>query len=179
MKKYKVFETNAGCLVLVVFAQDGETIDYIHFGYEYARGELLESLRLIKEGADPARQWDGNDLHSDEMENPEILENWFPAEDEGTGWNIVADNDGIYPHKMGTAAKFEFTVKSVFVGYLAGPSRYGEYGVYYMLAEVDGVELYAEMEPVQDDNMATYDVLREQIIEQANLHGIDVNRLQF
>lgn len=29
----------------------------------------------------------------------------------GYGWEIVADNDGMYPDKMGCAACFEFGIK--------------------------------------------------------------------
>ncbi len=38
MKKYQVVEDNGGGLTLVVFAGDGEIIEYIHSGYEYNPG---------------------------------------------------------------------------------------------------------------------------------------------
>ena len=109
MKKYMVIEDNGGGLTLVVFAADGETIEYIHSGYEYNPGQLSADLRLLKEGSDPARYWDGNDLDSvDGMENPTDLESWFPWSQKGQGWEVVADNDGIYPDDMGGAASREF-----------------------------------------------------------------------
>lgn len=110
MKNYKVIEDNAGGLALVVFS-DGEKVEYIHSGYEYNPGQLTGDLENLKNGDDPARDWDGNELEDAEMENPEDLESWFPWEQEGQGWEVVADNDGIYPENMGTAAKLEFAIE--------------------------------------------------------------------
>lgn len=108
MKNYKVIEDNGGGLALVVFAEDGETIEYIHSGYEYNPGQLTEDLEALKNGDDPAKDWDGNDLNNAEMEAPEDLESWFPWSQKGQGWEVVADNDGIYPEDMGGAASREF-----------------------------------------------------------------------
>ena len=108
MKNYKVIEDNGGGLTLVVFAEDGETIDYIHTGYEYNPGQLTEDLENLKDGDDPKRDWDGNALEDAEMENPEDLESWFPWDQKGIGWEVVADNDGNYPEVMGAAAEEEF-----------------------------------------------------------------------
>ena len=114
MKEYMVIEDNGGGLTLVVFAQDGETIEYIHSGYEYThQGHLLEDLEALKNGDDPARNWDGNELESeaaDYIDCPKELCGWFPFEQRGVGWEIVADNDGIYPSKMGAAAMEEFGI---------------------------------------------------------------------
>ena len=112
MKKYMVIENNGGGLALVVFAGDGETIKYIHTGYEYNPGQLTEDLENLKNGGDPSEDWEGNELDSTEgMENPEDLESWFPWGQKGIGWEVVADNDGIYPEDMGTAAKIEFGIE--------------------------------------------------------------------
>lgn len=112
MKKYMAIEDNGGGLTLVVFAADGETIEYLLSGYEYNPGQLSEDLGYLNGGADPAKEWDGNFLDDEEMtahmENPHDCENWFPWEQRGQGWNIVADNDGIYPEAMGVAARMEF-----------------------------------------------------------------------
>lgn len=66
------------------------------------------------------------------------------------------------------------------VSYSGGESRTrpGK-AVDYMLAEVDGVELYAEAIPADDDETATYAALKADIIAQAKAHGIDAKRLQF
>lgn len=112
MKKFMVIEDNAGGLTLIVFAKDGETIEYLHSGYEYYPGELSENLKNLKNGENPAREWDGNFLDDEEtiaeMSNPNDLESWFPYEQHRQAWNIVADNKGIYPESMGTSAKLEF-----------------------------------------------------------------------
>ena len=65
------------------------------------------------------------------------------------------------------------------VDYQGGQSRYGAHAVDYMLAVVDGVELYAELPPVEDDETGTYDDLKAEIISQAKAKGIEINRLQF
>ena len=65
------------------------------------------------------------------------------------------------------------------VEYKAGPSRLSETAVDYMLAEVDGVELYAEAVNFDEDELATYEELKQAIIEQAKAHGIDPERLLF
>lgn len=111
MKEYKVIEDNGGGLALVVFAEDGETVEYIHAGYEYNPGQLTEDLEALKNGDDPAREWDGNELDGTEgIENPEDMESWFPWNQKGVGWETVADNGGIYPEDMGAAARAEFGI---------------------------------------------------------------------
>ena len=112
MKKWKVIEDNGGGLTLVVFTENGETIEYIHTGYEYNPGQLTEDLENMKNGDDPANDWEGNKLDSTEgMENPEKFESWFPWDQKGPGWEVVADNDRIYPEDMGAAAKEEFGIE--------------------------------------------------------------------
>lgn len=65
------------------------------------------------------------------------------------------------------------------VQYLAGESRqHPGKAVDYMLAEVDGIKLYAEAEP-QDDETGTYDELREEIIKQAKANNINPTKLNF
>ena len=112
MKNYKVIEDNGGGLTLIVSAENGETIEYIHTGYEYNPGQLKEDLENLKNGDDPAKDWDGNAMKDEEiiaeMDDPEDLESWFPWDQKGIGWEVVADNEGIYPEDMGVAAKEEF-----------------------------------------------------------------------
>lgn len=120
MKNYKVIEDNGGGLALVIYSKDGETIEYIHTGYEYNHGQLTEDLENLKNGDDPVKYWDGNELDDTDAinERKEIfpdtevtdLEFWFPWEQKGQGWEIVADNDGIYPEDMGAAAREEFGI---------------------------------------------------------------------
>lgn len=72
-----------------------------------------------------------------------------------------------------------FDSEEVPVEYQSGQSRSGESIVDYMRAEADGVELYAEAEPVEDDEIGTYDELRAEIIRQAEENGIDTEKLRF
>lgn len=65
------------------------------------------------------------------------------------------------------------------VRYDAGEARQGNKSIDYMLAEVEGVELYAEAVPVADDECGTYDALRAEIIRQAEGKGIDPATLRF
>lgn len=93
---------------MVVFSEAGDNIEYIHSGYEYIPGDLSDDLAKLKSGADPASEWDGNDIENTSgMTDPNNFESWFPTYEEGLGWDIVADNDGIYPEKMGSSAKKE------------------------------------------------------------------------
>lgn len=101
MKKFQVIEDNGGGLTLAVF-NESDKVDYLHNGYEYIKGQLLQDIQALKNGDDPAIDWEGN------SENPQ------KAYDEMTsyqyGWEVIADNDGIYPDKMGVAAKLEFII---------------------------------------------------------------------
>lgn len=101
MKKYEVIEDNGGGLTLVTFDENG-TVDYLHTGYEYVVGSLTMDLEALKNGDNPVEDWDGNE------ENPQkVYDNIISYE---YGWKIVADNDGIYPNKMGGAACTEFGI---------------------------------------------------------------------
>lgn len=103
MRKYEVIEDNGGGLTLVVFNKNGK-VDYLHSGYEYGKhGRLICDLEALKNGDNPVTDWDGNE------DNPQaVYDNIVSFE---YGWEIVADNDGIYPDKMGCAACFEFGIK--------------------------------------------------------------------
>lgn len=101
MKKYQVIEDNGGGLTLVVFGNNGN-VEYLHSGYEFgSRGRLLEDLENLKKGDNPIVDWEGN------AENPQQeYDNCFLSFE--YGWEIVADNEGVYPDKMGGAACEEF-----------------------------------------------------------------------
>lgn len=69
-------------------------------------------------------------------------------------------------------------IKVTFEG---GQGRNTDKAVNYMIADVDGVELYAEVE-IPDDadpDEYGYDELKKEIISQAKEHDIDVNQLKF
>ena len=102
MKNFQVIEDNGGGLTLSVFNEDG-SIEYLHSGYEYgAPGRLLEDLKNLKNGDNPKTDWEGNE------ENPQCAYDNMASFKHG--WEIVADNEGIYPGKMGNAAFMEFGI---------------------------------------------------------------------
>ena len=102
MLKYQVIEDNGGGLTLAVF-NEKDDVTFLHTGYEYNKGQLKEDLQALQNGADPAEDWDGNE------ENPQGAYNNMTDAD--YGWEIVADNNGIYPKKMGISATREFDIK--------------------------------------------------------------------
>lgn len=113
IKKFNVIENNAGMLILVIFNKDDE-IEYITTDFEYSPGSLISALEKLSYDDDLS------DLKENLLEvaytfsiieNPKHLESWFPEEQYKTGWNIIADNDGIYPNKMGTAGRIEFGIR--------------------------------------------------------------------
>lgn len=67
------------------------------------------------------------------------------------------------------------------VEFNGGQGRKTDIAVNYMLAEIDGVELYAEMEIPEDANPDEYgyDELKDEIIAQAKENDIDTSLLKF
>ena len=67
------------------------------------------------------------------------------------------------------------------VEFNGGQGRKTDAAVNYMLAEIDGVELYAEMEIPEDANSDEYgyDELKDEIIAQAKENDIDESLLKF
>ena len=110
MRKYEVIEDNGGGLHLAVYDENGESVVYLHSGYEYITGQLTKDLVELKNGAEPEKEWDGNcgGLDLEFGEDPQALYDNITSYE--YGWEIVADNDGIYPNKMGGAACLEFGI---------------------------------------------------------------------
>lgn len=112
-KKFNVIENNAGMLTLVIFNKDNE-IEYITMDFEYSPGSLISALEKLSYGDDLSDSEENlldNPFEVSFVENPKRLESWFPEEQYKTGWNIIADNDGIYPESMGTAGQIEFGIR--------------------------------------------------------------------
>lgn len=67
------------------------------------------------------------------------------------------------------------------VEFNGGQGRKTDAAVNYMFAEIDGVELYAEMEIPEDANPDEYgyDELKDEIIAQAKENDIDESLLKF
>lgn len=110
MRKFEVIEDNGGGLILAIFNEKNE-VEYIHSGYEYNVGQLKNDLEELENGSNPATEWDGNCGGSDwEFGNdPQALYDNITSFE--NGWEIVADNNGTYPNKMGNAARLEFGVE--------------------------------------------------------------------
>lgn len=64
--------------------------------------------------------------------------------------------------------------KDVKAVYENGQSRYGDYGVAYMLVNIKGVELYAETTPLDDEDRES-EILSAEISRQAEEKGIDLD----
>ena len=77
--------------------------------------------------------------------------------------------------------KLEKVKNMIEVDFNGGSGRSTDKAVNYMIANVDGIELYAEIE-IPDDSGSDeygYDELKKEIISQAKGQGIDVDRLKF
>jgi hypothetical protein len=110
---FEVIEDNAGGLYLFVFGTDGD-MAYACMGYEHDRtpGNLRQCVEELRDlGITAVDAWEGNREPWDGLDvTPEesyaTLHGWV---DEGMGGaQIIADQDGIYPDRMGAAGKREF-----------------------------------------------------------------------
>lgn len=99
-KKFIIIEDNGGGLTLVVFDDNG-SISYLRTGYEYILGRLTNDLIELANGSDPSTWYNCE-------ENPEEIYNDFLFHE--YGWEIIADNDGLYSDKMGAAGRLEFGI---------------------------------------------------------------------
>lgn len=77
--------------------------------------------------------------------------------------------------------KLEKVKNMIEVDFNGGSGRNTHKAVNYMLANVDGIELYAEIEIPDnaDSDEYGYDELKKEIISQAKWQGVDVDRLKF
>lgn len=102
-KKFYVIEDNGGGIILVIFDDnESDKVSYLHTGYEYILGQLTNDLTELSNGSDPST-WDGCEENSQE-----IYDNITSFE---YGWEVIADNDGIYPEAMGAAGRKEFEIR--------------------------------------------------------------------
>ena len=89
-KKFDVIEDNGGGLVLLVYTNNRELVEYIHTTYEYNPERLIEDLISILEGADPLTEWDGNEVVDDEQRN---VDYWYDPDIENIGWWVIANEE--------------------------------------------------------------------------------------
>jgi len=104
---YNVIEDNAGGLYLAIFNANGECV---HFSgqYQYSQGQLTSIISELMSG----------EIGSLDELNSILTNQLLPTEDyddiarniKPGAYVIVADNKGIYPDKMGFAAKIEFGI---------------------------------------------------------------------
>lgn len=109
MKKYRVYEDNGGGLYLAFYDSEGN-LESLHEGYEYRSepGGIMADIEAVKNDPDDNLFWDNNLLQKDFFGGDFSGFNGFPP----FGLEIVADNDGIYPERMGVAACREFSIKN-------------------------------------------------------------------
>lgn len=96
--KFAVYEDNGGGLHLVVW---DKTKIYAFHGYEYAHGNLAEDLKTLLNKGFNINNWDN------EEDGKSFLKE---VENSQYGYELVADNEGIYWDDMGGNAKYEFKV---------------------------------------------------------------------
>ncbi len=70
-------------------------------------------------------------------------------------------------------------MRKFMVLYARGPSRNWTMDVDYMIVDVDGIELYAEAYIDIENEVGTYDCLKEEILRQAEEQEIDTRSLVF
>lgn len=103
MKEYKVIEESNGKITLAAIS-DKDIVEYIRSGFESDPERLMEAIELLRNGTD-FQELPGNDTGK-------VGRNWheyFPTYQEG--WEVIADNNGIYPEDMSEFSKKIFSVK--------------------------------------------------------------------
>ncbi len=101
--QWEAIEDNGGGLHLAVI-EDNYCI-YFASGYEHTDGNLSRDIAGLRAGDHPVR--DGWDVVSDG--NPDDMYSVLISHE--YGWQVVADQDGVYPDRMGAAARREFKVE--------------------------------------------------------------------
>ena len=100
---YQVIEDNAGNLFLAVFDDNDECI-YLASGFEYDPENLQESIAALHSGRHPLQEGWESDL-PDDYTPQQLYDELFGDEH---GWEIIADETNIYPHRMGKAGRIAF-----------------------------------------------------------------------
>lgn len=95
--KFAAIEDNGGGLHLAIF--DGAQCVAFFSNFEFNDGSLVESINALDDGFGG---WDGS------AEDPQA--DYDSITNHQYGWDVIADNDGIYTDVMGAAATREFDV---------------------------------------------------------------------
>lgn len=102
-KKFVIIEDNGGGLTLVVFDDnDSNKVVFLRTGYEYILGLLTSDMIELGNDSDPSTWYSCE-------ENLQRIYNDFESHE--CGWEVIADNKGLHPHKMGAAGRREFGVE--------------------------------------------------------------------
>jgi hypothetical protein len=99
---YQILEDNGGGLHLAVF-NDNECIWFASC-YEFIPDNLREDIAALQDEADPLQ--DGWEFYLPDGYTPQQLYDEFTSRK--CGWQIIADETNIYPHRMGVAGRMAF-----------------------------------------------------------------------
>jgi len=99
---YQVLEDNAGGLHLAVF--DGDTCIWYASGYEHSPDNLQEDIAALYSGGHPLQ--DGWESDLPDGYTPQQLYDELTSYE--YGWEIIADDAGVYPERMGAAGRMVF-----------------------------------------------------------------------
>ena len=100
---YQVIEDNAGGLHLAVFGGD-ECIWYAS-GLERLRvADVQKMLQALRDGVNPVD--DGWESDLPEGYTPQLLYDELTGRE--YGWQIIADDAGVYPERMGAVGRYVF-----------------------------------------------------------------------
>ena len=104
-RHFEVIEDNSGGLQLFVYGDNGDVV-YAASDFEYVPGDLAEAMKALWNGADPIA--DGWDL---QYKDPQEFRNGFTEQSQRNGgWELVADEDGVYELMSGAAFKRELEI---------------------------------------------------------------------
>lgn len=95
-QNYVVIEDNAGGMYLFFFSPNDEVILGLE-NIEFAQPGDLDGITL-DEAQTWERQLDDPQAHYDDITSFEF------------GWSVVADQDGVYPDRMGAAAQIVYAI---------------------------------------------------------------------
>lgn len=101
---YQVIEDDAGNLFLAVFDGDDDNCIWFAHSYELNPDGLREDIAALKEGSHPiADRWESNlpDCCTAQQIYDELTGYEY-------GWEIIADDAGVYPERMGAAGRAAF-----------------------------------------------------------------------
>lgn len=104
-RHFEVIEDNSGGLQLFVYGDNGDVV-YAASDFEYVPGDLAEAMKALWNGADPiADDWDI------QYKDPQEFRNGFTEQSQRNGgWELVADENGVYELMSGAEFKRELEI---------------------------------------------------------------------